>query len=173
MTLANIPVIFSYGPGFASQILTAHLVGAGREAEADFRLRRATAWAAGGALCASALVALSARWTLRGFTGDLSVLALGAHLLWIDATLQPAKAINIAVTFSLRAAGDSKFPAYVGTAIMWTVGLGASLGLCRLAAWGVAGIWWGMALDEWTRAGLNSWRWASGRWKGKGVRSQA
>jgi Na+-driven multidrug efflux pump len=169
MTLANIPVIFSYGPGFAAQILTAHLVGGNREDEADRRLRKAAAWACGGALIASGAVAATAPWSLRGFTSDLAVLALGVHLLWIDVILQPAKALNIAITFSLRAAGDSKFPAWVGSTLMWTSGLGLALWLCRGVGWGVAGIWVGMALDEWIRAVFNSWRWNSDRWRGLGV----
>lgn len=170
MTFANIAVIFSYGPGFAAQILTAHLVGAGREDEADRRLRRAAVWAVLGALVAAVAVAATSRWTLRTYTADLAVIALGVRLLWIDAILQPAKAVNIAVTFSLRAAGDSKFPAWVGTGFMWSVGLGASLWLCRGVGWGVAGIWAGMALDEWVRSLFNLWRWGSGRWRGKSVR---
>jgi putative MATE family efflux protein len=166
MTLANIPVIFSYGPGFAAQILTAHLVGAGREDEADRRVRAAAAWACGGALLSAVLVALCAPWLLGGFTDNVAVLALGTRLLWIDAVLQPAKALNIALTFSLRSAGDSKFPAWVGSGLMWTSGLGLSLWLCNGIGWGVAGIWTGMAMDEWIRSGFNSWRWISGGWRG-------
>jgi putative MATE family efflux protein len=169
MTLANIPVIFSYGPGFAAQILTAHLVGGGREDEADRRLRKAAVWACAGALIVAVAVAATAPWSLRGFTADLAVLSLGARLLWVDVLLQPAKALNIAITFSLRAAGDSKFPAWVGSTLMWTAGLGLSLWLCRGVGWGVAGLWAGMAMDEWIRAVFNSWRWNSDRWRGLGV----
>jgi putative MATE family efflux protein len=169
-TLANVAVIFSYGPGFAAQILTAHLVGAGREDEADRRLRNATKWACLGALVAAVAVAATSFWTLRAFTRDAAVIALGMQLLWIDALLQPAKAANIALTFSMRAAGDSKFPAVVGTTFMWTVGLGLALGLCFGAGWGVVGIWAGMLGDEWLRAGINAWRWSTGRWRGKGIR---
>jgi Na+-driven multidrug efflux pump len=71
----------------------------------------------------------------------------------------------------MRAAGDSKFPAIVGSTLMWTSGLGLSLGLCFGLGWGVIGIWAGMACDEWIRAAVNAWRWKSGRWRGKGVRS--
>jgi putative MATE family efflux protein len=170
-TLANIAVIFSYGPGFAAQILTAHLVGAGNEDEADRRLKHATKWACLGALIAAVLVAATARWTLGAFTADAAVIALGVQLLWIDVLVQPAKAANIALTFSMRAAGDSKFPAIVGSTLMWTSGLGLSLGLCFGLGWGVIGIWAGMACDEWIRAAVNAWRWKSGRWRGKGVRS--
>lgn len=170
MTLANIAVVFSYGPGFAAQILTAHFVGAGDEDGAHRRLVHATKWACGGAFVAAILVALASPWMLQAFTKDAAVLALGVHLLWIDAILQPAKAANIALTFSMRAAGDSRFPAFVGTSMMWIAGLGLSLLYCYGLGWGVLGIWAGMACDEWLRAVINTWRWKSGGWRGKSVR---
>lgn len=172
MTLANIAVVFSYGPGFAAQIVTAHLVGAGREAEVYRRLKRATFIACLGALVSASLVAFASRWMLRGYTENLLIIALGVKLLWIDAVLQPAKAANIALTFSLRSAGDSRFPAIVGSGLMWTLGLGASLFFARGLGWGVVGIWVGMACDEWVRSLFNAWRWKSGGWKGKGIARQ-
>jgi len=171
--LANIPVIFSYGAGFAAQILVAHLVGAGLPDEADRRLRNALGWGAALTAVAAVVVAFTSSWTLGLFTSSAPVLSLGATLLWIDACLQPAKCGNIALTFSMRAAGDSRFPAIVGTSLMWTVGLGASLGLCFGLHWGVVGIWSGMAVDEWTRAMVNWGRWRSGAWKGKAVTSRS
>lgn len=167
--LANIPVIFSYGTGFATQILVAHLVGAGRVEEADRRLREALRWGVLLTACAAVGVALTSRWTLSLFTGSEAIIALGGVLLWVDAILQPAKCGNIAITFSLRSSGDSRFPAIVGTSVMWTVGLGAALGLCFGLGWGVVGIWAGMAVDEWTRAIANWGRWVGGGWKNKGV----
>jgi hypothetical protein len=112
---------------------------------------------------------LSGHWLLGLFSRDTGIVALGALLLWIDVLVQPAKAANIAITFSLRAAGDSRFPAIVGSTLMWTVGIGAAFGLAFGAGWGVVGIWLGMAVDEWTRAVVNAWRWKSGAWQSKGV----
>ncbi|MBK9578338.1 MAG: MATE family efflux transporter [Fibrobacteres bacterium] len=169
MTLANIAVVFSYGPGFAAQIVTAHLVGAGREEEVYRRLKRATAYACSGALVCACTVAALSSWMLRGYTVNPLVIALGVKLLWIDAVLQPAKAANIALTFSLRSAGDSFFPAIVGSGLMWTLGLGLSLYFAWGLGWGVAGIWIGMACDEWVRSIVNAWRWKSGAWKGRGI----
>jgi len=167
--LANIPIIFSYSAGFATQILVAHLVGAGLPEEADRRLRRALVWGVGLTAVTSLVVALTSRWTLALFTHSSAVLALGVTLLWIDLLLQPAKCGNIALTFSLRAAGDSRYPAIVGTSIMLNIGLGSALWLCFDLHWGVIGIWTGMAIDEWTRSIVNWERWRSGAWKTKGV----
>lgn len=167
--LANIPVIFSYGLGFAAQILVSHMVGAGEFDRADRRLRQALVWGCGLAFLTALLNALAGRWTLATFTRDAAIVALGSRLLWVDFVLQPAKAANIALTFSLRAAGDSAFPAFIGTAMMWSIGLGTCLGLAFGLHWGVVGIWAGMAVDEWFRAGANWIRWRSGIWRTKGV----
>jgi putative MATE family efflux protein len=167
--LANLPVLFSYGLGFGAQILVAHLVGARDFATADRRLRTAVAWGVSLALLASLTLALAGHRLLGLFTRDAGVVALGASLLWLDVVLQPAKAANIAITFSLRAAGDSRFPAIAGTTLMWTVGLGSAVALAFGVGWGVVGIWAGMAVDEWTRALANGWRWNTGVWRNKGV----
>jgi Na+-driven multidrug efflux pump len=53
--------------------------------------------------------------------------------------------------------------------MMWTIGLGGVALLGYGFALGLAGLWLGMAFDEWTRAIVNYRRWTSGKWKGKGV----
>lgn len=167
--LANLPVLFSLGLGFGAQILVSHLVGARDFRTADRRLKTAVAWGASLSFLTSLLIAFSGRRLVGIFTADAAIIALGSLLLWIDVAVQPAKAANIAITFSLRASGDSRFPAIVGSTLMWTVGLASALGLAFGARWGVAGIWLGMAVDEWTRALANGWRWHSGAWRGKAV----
>ena len=167
--LANLPVLFSFGLGFGAQILVSHLVGARDYATAHRRLKAAVAWGAGLSFVSSVALAASGHWLLGLFTRDTGIVALGALLLWVDVLVQPAKAANIAITFSLRAAGDSRFPAIVGSTLMWTVGIGSAFALAFGAGWGVLGIWLGMAIDEWTRAVVNAWRWKSGAWQSKGV----
>jgi Na+-driven multidrug efflux pump len=167
--LANLPVLFSFGLGFGAQILVSHLVGARDFATAHRRLKAAVAWGAGLSFVSSVTLAASGHWLLGLFSRDTGIVALGALLLWADVLVQPAKAANIAITFSLRAAGDSRFPAIVGSTLMWTVGIGSAFALAFGAGWGVLGIWLGMAIDEWTRAVANAWRWKSGAWQGQGV----
>jgi Na+-driven multidrug efflux pump len=167
--LSNLPVLFSLGLGVGAQILVAHLVGARGFSTADRRLKTAVAWGASLSFLASLLLALSGKSLLGLFTHDAAIISLGSTLLWVDVAVQPAKAANITITYSLRASGDSRFPAVVGSTLMWTVGLGAALGLAFGARWGVVGIWVGMAIDEWVRAFANGWRWHTGIWRSKGV----
>ncbi len=167
--LANLPVLFSYGLGFGAQILVSHLVGARDYATANRRLKAAVAWGASLSFVTSLVLAACGHGLLGLFSRDPGIVALGALLLWVDVLVQPAKAANIAITFSLRASGDSRFPAIVGSTLMWTVGIGSAFTLAFGVGWGVIGIWLGMAVDEWTRAAVNGWRWRSGAWRSKGV----
>jgi Na+-driven multidrug efflux pump len=73
------------------------------------------------------------------------------------------------ITSALRASGDSKFPAIVGSAMMWTCGLGTALLLAFGLHLGLVGIWLGMAADEFYRSIVNYIRWRGGKWKEYGV----
>lgn len=166
---AMLPIIFSVGVGVASQILIAHLVGAKDYVKADRRLWQSLAWASGLALSVSIVVAISGKHLLNLYTQNSEVIAIAASCLWADAFLQPAKAANIVLTNSMRAAGDSRFPAIVGTLMMWTLGIGVVWLLGIHLKYGIVGIWIGMALDEWFRAIVNIIRWNSKAWQNKGV----
>ena len=53
--------------------------------------------------------------------------------------------------------------------MMWTLGVGTALFLAFGLKLGLAGLWLGMASDEFYRSIANFWRWKSGRWKTKAV----
>lgn len=65
---------------------------------------------------------------------------------------------------SLRAAGDVKFPVYIGIVVMWGISVtfawffGIFLGL------GLIGIWIGFIADEWLRGVLMLRRWKQRNW---------
>lgn len=166
---AMLAIVFSVGIGVGSQILVAHLVGAFDYTKAHKRLMQSLLWACGFAFVVAIAVAFSARHLLSIYTQNVEVIALAATCLWVDAFLQPAKAANIVLTNALRAAGDSKFPAIVGTSMMWTIGIGSVFTLGYGLHMGLVGVWMGMAIDEWTRSIVNYRRWISGAWRGKGV----
>ena len=166
---AMLAVIFSVGVGSGNQILVAHLVGAHEYKKASRRLHQSLLWGCGLAAVVGVIVALFGKTLLGLYTKDAQVIALACTCLWVDAVLQPAKAANIVLTNAMRASGDSKFPAIVGTSMMWTIGLGTVFTLGIGLQWGLAGLWAGMAIDEWSRAVVNFRRWESGAWQGKGV----
>lgn len=171
--IALLPVIFSLGLGVGTQTLIAHLVGAQRFDLACRRLHQGLFAAMGFSLVIAVLSAFLGTRILSVFTENANILSLAAAMLWIDAFLQPAKSANIVLTSALRAAGDSHFPAVVGSTLMWTCGLGLALGLAYGLGYGLAGLWLGMALDEWIRALVNYRRWRGGVWRTLGVAHSA
>ena len=147
----------------------AHLVGAHDYDKANKRVRETLAIGITSGLLLSIVVALLGEHLLRLYTDNPEVLRLGKICLWCDVAVQPFKAVNYIVTTSLRASGDSKFPAIVGSGMMWTLGLVTSLILAFVVGLGLPGLWLGMASDELYRSFANIWRWRSGRWKSKAV----
>ena len=166
---AALSIILGVGLGSGNQILVAHLVGAHDYNKANRRLKQTVTVGCISGLIFSLIVALNGEALIRIFTDNPEVIALGKICLWCDVAVQPFKAVNFIITSSLRAAGDSKFPALVGSGMMWTLGVATSLILAFVVGLGLPGLWLGMAADEFYRSIVNVWRWRSGRWKSKTV----
>lgn len=166
---AMLAVILSVGLSSGSQILVAHLVGAHDFDKANRRLHQSLAAGCSSSLIVAIIVAIFGTKLMSFYSIDPEIQRLGQICLWCDVALQPFKAANMTITSALRASGDSKFPAIVGSAMMWTCGLGTALLLGFVFNLGLAGIWLGMASDEFYRSIVNYIRWRKGRWKELGV----
>jgi Na+-driven multidrug efflux pump len=166
---AMLAVILSVGLSCGNQILVAHLVGAHDFQKANRRLHQSLIAGSASGLIVAVIVALFGTQLLSLYTNDPEVIRLGRLCLWCDVFLQPFKAANMVITAALRASGDSKFPAIVGSAMMWTCGLGTALLLAFGLELGLVGIWLGMASDEFYRSIVNYIRWRSGKWQKYGV----
>lgn len=166
---AALSIILGVGLGSGNQILVAHLVGAHDFDKAKKRVRETVTVGVISGFFFAVIVALFGEPLIRIFTDNPEVIRLGKICLWCDVAVQPFKAVNYIITTSLRAAGDSKFPAFVGSGMMWTLGVATALILAFVVGLGLPGLWLGMAADEFYRSIANTWRWKSGRWKSKAV----
>lgn len=166
---AMLAVILSVGLSSGSQILVAHLVGAHDFDKANRRLHQSLIAGCSSGFIVAVVVAIFGTELMSFYTVDPEIQRLGKICLWCDVALQPFKAANMTITAALRASGDSKFPAIVGSTMMWTLGLGTALLLGFGLDLGLAGIWLGMAADEFYRSIVNYIRWRGGRWKELGV----
>ncbi len=162
---AMFAVILGVGLGNGNQILVAHLVGAHDYGKANRRTMQSLIASSSAGFIIALIVALLGPHLLRLYTDNPDVIQLGSACLWCDVLLQPFKSANVILTGSLRAAGDSKFPAICGSLMMWTLGAGSALFLAFVLNLGIVGLWLGMACDEIYRSMANFWRWKSGRWK--------
>ena len=108
-------------------------------------------------------------FTLSLFTGNSEVISLGHKIMFICIFLEMGRTTNLVVINSMRAAGDVKFPTYLGMASMWGVSVlfGYLFGI--VLNMGLTGIWIAMAMDEILRGVVVFIRWIKGGWRGKSV----
>lgn len=161
--------IFAVSIGQASQIITGHLVGAGKADEAYRRAlvahRRALLIALG--MCAVGLI--FRRQLLGIYTDDTAVIDLGANILFINLALEFGRTTNLVMIASLRGAGDVYFPTACAIFSMWVISVLGSYLLAVVCGFGLYGLWIALAADEVFRGILMLLRWRSGRWREKRV----
>jgi Na+-driven multidrug efflux pump len=108
------------------------------------------------------------RWLLGIFTHDEAVLRLGKTLLLVSVFLEPARAVNIIVGFTLKTVGDARFPLVVAVVFIWGI-LPVVIFINRTWGLGLLGFWICFAADEIIRACINLWRWRTGKWRAMGI----
>jgi Na+-driven multidrug efflux pump len=96
--------------------------------------------------------------------GDPEIIRLGTAVLFADILLELGRSRNLVLVNSLRAAGDVRYPLYVGLFSMWFFSVGMSWLLGIQFGWGLVGIWLGLGMDEFFRAVAMQIRWQKGTW---------
>ena len=108
-------------------------------------------------------------YTMGLFTDDTHIISLGQKVLFVCIFMEMGRTANLVVINSMRAAGDIKFPTYLGMASMWGVAVlfGYIFGI--VLDMGLIGIWIGMAMDEILRGIIVFSRWLKGGWRNRSV----
>ncbi len=157
-------LLFSIAIGQGTQILIGHMIGAGDIDSAYKRGIRSLQIAIVVSTFAAIVVYFSSDFLLGIFTDNGSIIEEGALLLLITIILEPGRAFNLVVINSLRAAGDVKFPVFVGVLSMWGVSVTFAWFFGIFLELGLIGVWIGFIADEWLRGMLMLGRWRSKVW---------
>lgn len=165
-------ITFAVSLALGCQILMAHWMGARRFDDVDRLFWRMIRW---GMLVA--VVYACALWFLSDlvlgiFTTDPQVKQLGRSLLFIAAFFEPARAVNIIGGFGLKTVGDSRFTMIIAIIFIWGI-LPIVWAVNHHWTLTLVGFWIFFAADEIIRAGINLWRWRTGRWKKMGIAENA
>ncbi len=168
-TLMSFSVVFSNALAQATQIVTGHLVGAGREEAADKRVMKTLWTSLPVAIGIATLNCLICPLTLKLFNCDAETLVLVRQVLMVGIVMEIGRTINLVIIGSMKAAGDVLFPVFVGMLVMWGVGISVGYSCGVLFSLGVAGVFMGTAADECVRGIIALIRWRKGSWKGKTV----
>jgi putative MATE family efflux protein len=173
MQIAMVMMLFSLSIGLATEILIGRLVGAGRFEDAYTECMRSLRIGLMVTMGVAAVFATLAPWILGMFTKDPAIIATGTLLLRMGLLLEPARAFNLIVINSLRAAGDARYPLYAGLLSQWCI---MAFGGWLLGTWfgfGLVGVWCAFLIDEWLRGLAMLHRWKKRRWLKYAVRMRA
>lgn len=167
--LSNFAYLFSASAAMAMAIVTGHAVGADKEDFAFMRVRKTLRVAIIISFAIAFTSFIISPFTLRIFTNDAGIIRLGQKVLMVGIFLEFGRTANLVIINSLKAAGDVKFPTYLGMASMWGVCviIGYLLGI--VLDFGLIGIWVAMAMDEIIRGIVVYIRWLNGNWRGRKV----
>lgn len=168
-SLISLSMVFSNSAAMATQIITGHLVGAGKEDAAYKRVFSTLKISLPITIGMSALNWALSPFTLKFFTDDATIIKYASMIMLVDIVIEIGRCLNMTFVSSLKAAGDYIFPLIVGLLMMW--GIGATVGYTMGVGFGigVAGVYMGTASDEFLRGLVTMGRWHSGKWRGKAI----
>ena len=168
-TLISFAMIFSNACAMSTQIITGHLVGAGKHEEAYKRVFKTLRTSLPITIALASVNALLCRYTLQFFTQNPNIIALGQMIMIADIFVETGRCLNMTFVNSLKAAGAYIFPLIMGILCNWGLGLTTGYVLGVALGLGVAAIYLGTATDECIRGLIVMLYWYKKKWVGKSV----
>lgn len=157
-------MLFSIAISQGTQIMIGHMIGARKYEEAYKRCLKSLMPAIFISLASAIVVSIFAKQLLGIFTDNPDILSISTTLIFLTILLEPGRAINLVVINALRAAGDVRFPVYMGILSMWGVSVTVSYLLGIHFGLGLIGVWISFIADEWLRGIIMLLRWKSKVW---------
>ncbi|QTM98666.1 MATE family efflux transporter [Sediminibacillus dalangtanensis] len=156
--------LFALAIGQGTQILIGHLIGAGEVDTAYKYGIKSLQISIAISTFAAILIYFASDFLLGIFTDNATIMEKGAALLLVTIILEPGRAFNLVVISSLRAAGDVRFPVFIGILSMWGVSVSFAWFFGLYLGLGLIGVWIAFIADEWLRGLLMLRRWRSKVW---------
>jgi putative MATE family efflux protein len=165
--------LFGLATGVGNSILVGRLVGANRREDAYRQALASLKWAVAITVLMVVTVILLRRPLIGLFTTNADIIQLTAQVLVVSFLLETGRTFNLILVHSLRAAGDARFTLYMGFVSMVCMSLTLGYFLVFRMNMGLAGVWFAVAADEWTRGIAMSLRWRSRVWERQSLVSPA
>ena len=168
-SLISFAMVFSNTAAMATQIITGHLVGAGKINAAYKRVFATLKVTMPITIGLSTINCILSPYSLRLFTDNQEIIHLGFFIMLVDILIEIGRCLNMTFVNSLKAAGDYVFPLIVGLITMWGLGVTVGYGLGITLGFGIAGVFFGTATDEFIRGLIVMNRWRKKKWVGKAL----
>ncbi|WP_040681185.1 MATE family efflux transporter [Paenisporosarcina sp. TG20] len=156
--------LFSIAISQGTQIMIGHMIGAKKYEDAYNRCIKSLKLAILISMSSAIILSIFSKPFFGIFTDNQSIIELGSILIILTIILEPGRSFNLVVISSLRAAGDVRFPVYIGIISMWGVSVTISYILGIHYGFGLIGIWISFIADEWLRGIIMLRRWKSKKW---------
>jgi len=165
MSIQSLSFMPGFGVSIAATTLVGQNLGAGKPGRAERAGYESLRWGLVMAVLAGLLFFFGAHSLVRLYNDDAEVVRLTVVCLRIIAVSQPFLAVVIVLAGGLRGAGDTRYVLFLTAAGNWGIRL---LGVYILGfhlGYGLPGVWFAMALDQFARSILTLARFRSGKWK--------
>lgn len=160
-------MVFSNAAAMSTQIITGHLVGAGREDSAYKRVFKTLKTTLPITFLLATVNWIICPITLKLFTSNDVIISIARSIMFVDIFIELGRCLNMTFVNSLKASGAYVFPLIVGLVTMWGLGATVGYGLGIVAGLGVTGVFCGTATDECIRGLIVMWYWYKKKWYGK------
>lgn len=164
-TLNMFMFLFALSIAQASAIVAGNLMGAGKLDELYQMCLRSIKLGVMVSVATAGVFYLFAEPLIGIFTDDPAILQLGSYVFFFYLFIEAGRVLNMVIINCLRAAGDVKFPMYMGIIFMWGVGVLFSWVLGIHLGWGLIGVVVAQTLDECIRGLVMLGRWRSKQWQ--------
>ena len=163
--MENLNGIAAIGVGIGLMTVVGQSIGAGRDDEAVYYIKKFTAIGEVVIVISCAAVFLAGRMitVLGGMEPESAEMCLGM-LAAITVVKPLVWTLSFIPAYGMRAAGDVKFSMIVSCMSMWMLRVALCVYLCRVQGFGPIAVWIGMFTD-WTARGIAFlWRFRSRKW---------
>lgn len=167
MLIANFVMTFSIALGHGTAIQVGQLVGAKETEEAYEKCFKSLKLSIILAFGVTVIVWMMKNQIMGIFTEDRAILDASLKVFPMMIILEVGRVFNIVIINSLHAAGDIKFPMFIGIIFIFIVAVPFSYIFGLKLGWGLMGIWIANAADEWFRGVAMLIRWKSKKWTTK------
>lgn len=167
MLIASFIMTFSIALGHGTAIQVGQLVGAHETERAYTKCLKSLYMSIVLAFSVTLIVVFFRTRIMNFFTGNPDILDVSIKVFPFMLLLEVGRVFNIVIINSLHAAGDIKFPMFMGIIFVFIVAVPFSYILGINFGLGLVGIWIANAMDEWCRAIAMLLRWRSKKWQDK------
>lgn len=167
MLITTFIMTFSISLGHGTAIQVGHLVGAKQSKKAYSKCFKSLKLALFLAFSVTFVLCLFRYQVLKIFTEDLKIIEISAKVFPYMILLEVGRVFNIVIINSLHAAGDIKFPMFMGISTIFTICVPLSYFFGITLEWGLIGICIANTIDEWLRGIAMLFRWKNKKWQSK------